>query len=245
MSNKIVENTKCEYVWYACYGSNINKERFMKYIEKCDDKTPPVENKPYYFENNIYFAKNSSIWDNGGKAFLDTTSKGHAYGRIYKITREQYETTKLLEGSDYKLKIDLGFIDGIPVYSFTDTEVDFKYRVPSYRYYNVILNGLKECYKEILDPKDIVLYMNLNTMPKDMYSVAKVIQKTNKPITIEEILKNIELDYDNTINAISWLEDQFIIVRSSVEGKNETFILNDGPSSKLLIEAMILAEELI
>ena len=25
-------------VWYACYGSNIYYERFMKYIENCDDK---------------------------------------------------------------------------------------------------------------------------------------------------------------------------------------------------------------
>lgn len=35
------------YVWYACYGSNISKMRFMDYINRCRDTTPPVEDRPY------------------------------------------------------------------------------------------------------------------------------------------------------------------------------------------------------
>ena len=43
-----------DYVWYACYGSNINYERFMYYINGdkkgkystingCEDKSEPIE----------------------------------------------------------------------------------------------------------------------------------------------------------------------------------------------------------
>jgi len=48
-----------DYVWYACYGSNINTQRFMLYIEGGEgnvegtllnedgarDKSPPVEER--------------------------------------------------------------------------------------------------------------------------------------------------------------------------------------------------------
>ena len=50
-----------DYVWYACYGSNINYNRFMYYIngdisEKystingCVDKSKPIEEKKYIFK---------------------------------------------------------------------------------------------------------------------------------------------------------------------------------------------------
>ena len=76
------------YVWYACYGSNINRERFMRYINRCSDTTPPVEDRPYEFKHPVFFAGHSSIWENKGTAFLDVWSEGDALGRIYKITEE-------------------------------------------------------------------------------------------------------------------------------------------------------------
>lgn len=66
--NKYGDHT---YVWYACYGSNINYDRFMKYIngderystsEGCDDKSLPLEERQYIFEHPIYFAGESRIW---------------------------------------------------------------------------------------------------------------------------------------------------------------------------------------
>ena len=86
--NKYNEN---EYVWYACYGSNINIDRLMIYIngdqngkfghvEGCSDKSKPLEAKPYIFNCSIYFAKHSNRW-NGGVAFLDYEHNGQSYGK--------------------------------------------------------------------------------------------------------------------------------------------------------------------
>ena len=41
------------YVWYACYGSNINRERFMRYINWCSDTTPPMEDRPWEAEDGL------------------------------------------------------------------------------------------------------------------------------------------------------------------------------------------------
>ena len=38
------EKTEDNYLWYASYGSNLNYNRFMDYINSCDDTTPPTTN---------------------------------------------------------------------------------------------------------------------------------------------------------------------------------------------------------
>ena len=142
---EIYEN---EYIWYACYGSNINRERFMKYIHGCNDSSAPVEEYPFEFPYNIYFAAESPRWDNKAVAFLDDTCEGHALGKIYKITREQYEDVKLQEGSKYTKKVEVGTVDGIPVYTFTDIQRRVDIGIPSDAYFNTILNGLIETYPD-------------------------------------------------------------------------------------------------
>ena len=136
-----------EYIWYACYGSNINRSRFMLYINKCGDKTPPMEDRPFEFDHPVFFAGKSSTWGGKGKAFLDMEKDGHALGRIYKITREQYADVKGNEGADYNREINLGELDGIPVVTFTCVNMP-KRSVPSPAYLDTILDGLKETYPE-------------------------------------------------------------------------------------------------
>ena len=62
-----------QYVWYACYGSNINYDRFMYYINGdingkfsefngCKDKSLPLEVKQYIFKHPVYFAGISKRW---------------------------------------------------------------------------------------------------------------------------------------------------------------------------------------
>ena len=138
------------YVWYACYGSNINRERFMRYINNCTDRTEPAEDKPYEFAHPVFFAGTSSIWEGKGKAFLDDTADGHAFGRIYKITDEQYREVKVYEGRDYTKKVELGMLEGIPVVTFTCRQKPEPERaVPSAEYLEVILSGLRETYPDI------------------------------------------------------------------------------------------------
>lgn len=138
---------RMNYVWYACYGSNINSSRFMNYIDRCADTTPPAEDRPYEFDHPVYFAGKSITWDGYGKAFLDNTAAGHAYGRIYKITREQYLQVKKKEGPDYTRKVELGEIDHIPVVTFTCARRPER-SVPSLPYLDTILEGLHETYPD-------------------------------------------------------------------------------------------------
>lgn len=138
-----------KYIWYACYGSNINRSRFIDYIEGCTDTTPPVDDRPFEFDHPVFFAGKSFRWGGKGKAFLDIEKNGHAFGRIYKITREQYDEVKRKEGSDYQRMVDLGELDGIPVVSFTNGNNPVPRRaVPSLEYLDTILDGLKETYPE-------------------------------------------------------------------------------------------------
>lgn len=154
--NNSLEETK--YIWYACYGSNVNYERFMKYINKCTDKTPPIADRPFVFQHNIYFAKASSYWG-GGKAFLDDTCPGKAFGRIYKITREQFMEVKGFEGKDYGKELKLGTVAGLPVYSFTDKQKNHPETIPSLKYFDTILSGLLECYEGIEEKMDLAKYL--------------------------------------------------------------------------------------
>jgi len=92
-----------EKVWYACYGSNLLKERFLCYIlggkpegakktyPGCRDKTLPVDNEDFYICSELYFAKESANWDNGGIAFIRTIFEPQAstLARIYLVTKGQ------------------------------------------------------------------------------------------------------------------------------------------------------------
>ncbi|AVR44657.1 hypothetical protein C7S20_04925 [Christiangramia fulva] len=93
------------HIWYACYGSNIRKARFLCYIqggtpsgavkffEGCKDKSEPVESRPFLIDRELYFAKESIAWNGGGIGFLKPKkeSKFPTYGRIYKITLGQFK----------------------------------------------------------------------------------------------------------------------------------------------------------
>lgn len=140
-----VAGTTDDYVWYACYGSNICRERFMRYIDRCQDQTPPAEDRPYEFVHPVFFAGESRTWNYKGKAFLDAESEGHAFGRVYRITRDQFLEVAYMEGSDYRNKILLGTMDGCQVVTFTCFNRPER-SVPSLEYLNVILKGLKETY---------------------------------------------------------------------------------------------------
>lgn len=192
-------------VWYACYGSNINRTRFMRYINRCDDTTPPSDDRPFEFAYNMYFAKSAVCWDRGGKAFLDLSKPGHAYGRIYRITGDQYEQVKYMEGSDYSQKVDLGIIDGIPVYTFTDTQTNADLKLPSYRYYEVIKNGLYDCWGTQLDKQEIRKYLNQCIMDDTTLKVAETIRTGTHCLTNQEIMNLTGYDRNMVHTAVQWL----------------------------------------
>lgn len=240
-------NQQKEYVWYACYGSNICRQRFMEYINRCDDNTPPVEDRPYEFDYDMYFAKKACIWDDGGKAFLDLSKPGHAYGRIYKVTKEQYEQIRMNEGSDYSYHVDLGMLDGIPVYTFTDTKTDNDRRLPSYRYYNVILQGLRECYEGILDGQKITQYLNHTVMCEEAYQIGKAVRENRHVMTTGELMERTGYDVDTVIDSIKWLVENGMLKQDGRSTQRITdldafFYTIDSPCARALINAMMEAE---
>ena len=151
-------------VWYAAYGSNISRERFMRYIERCTDRTAPREDRSFELPWDIYFAGKKKNWDNKGTAFLNDGKEGMALGRVYRITRKQFAEIQHMEGPDYTRKLALGMLEGIPVYTFTaknavsapkqnaaageNAQAVPEQNIPSAKYLQTILTGLREAYPE-------------------------------------------------------------------------------------------------
>ncbi len=153
--NEDIMNKKNDLVWYACYGSNINYERFLLYIKGgsknfygveisnkgCADTSRPLKDVLYEFNYPLYFAKPNNRWG-GGVAFLDTREKGHSYGRAYLVTKEQFKQIMLQEGNWYNVEVDLGHYEGYPIKTFTGFHQDIAQ--PSYSYHQTIKDGLTE-----------------------------------------------------------------------------------------------------
>jgi len=111
---------KNNYVWYSCYGSNLNEERFLCYIQGgkpknssreeigCKDKTLPLENRKYQLNRPLYFAKNSPHWNNGGSGFIGLypDKENYTLSRMYLITKEQFVDLVNQENSTTDIKID-------------------------------------------------------------------------------------------------------------------------------------------
>jgi len=192
-------------VWYACYGSNINKERFMRYIEGCSDKTPPRDERPYKFDNPIYFSNNSPSWDYKGVAFLNIYKSGKSYGKIYLITKEQFEEIKLQEGSNhnwYGKTVNLGFFDGIPVKAITKEERTSDV-IPSPRYIDVIKKGIQDTYPQLI-LSDIDVYLMKSYLNEYHVSVLKYLRSQAHGVAIKKIANNL---IHNVINIIRDLRE--------------------------------------
>lgn len=161
-----------KYVWYACYGSNLLRERFMYYIEGgecelngaaytgCTDKSEPIEDRPLTIPHEMYFGNRSSAWEGGGVAFLkpDKDEKATTLGRMYLITEEQYKEVQKQEGLWYKKGICLGSLNGVEIMTFTNSSIYFK-NLPRQKYIEVIEKGLKEAYPEMTQG-EIKSYLN-------------------------------------------------------------------------------------
>jgi hypothetical protein len=105
------EHAAVKLVWYASYGSNLKRERFMCYVKGgilpgsakrnkgCfRDKNDPIEFQQISLNYELYFAGQSGTWGNGGVAFLRGEG-GHTLGRMYLIIDEQFNDVVIQENS--------------------------------------------------------------------------------------------------------------------------------------------------
>jgi len=91
-----------ELVWYLSYGSNLNRDRFLKYLlggkpkgarrsyNGARLKELPRDDGPVVFEGQMYFGGQSSLWgDKVGVAYLRDGNEP-VLARKYLLTREQF-----------------------------------------------------------------------------------------------------------------------------------------------------------
>lgn len=88
-------------VWYAAYGSNMNRARFEFYLAGgrppgsarsypgCRDGALPGASVPVLMAGQVYFALESAAWT-GGMAFYDPGAAGVAAGRAYLMSLGQF-----------------------------------------------------------------------------------------------------------------------------------------------------------
>lgn len=184
-----------KYIWYASYGSNLWEERFLCYLlggspegtervyEGCLDKTLPLGSEKTIIKRQLYFARQSETWSQGGVAFIETSEdeSKQTYGRMYLITEDQFRDLVEQEiDTDEALTIDfksiekkgslvikedswygnilfLGLHDDFPIFTFTFQENSQPTTKPVPAYLKTIMNGLKESY--LLTNEQIVAYL--------------------------------------------------------------------------------------
>jgi hypothetical protein len=89
-------------LWYAAYGSNVNRDRFMEYIAGgtskfngarlpgCRRKDAPIRDYALAIQRELYFARMSDAWG-GAVAFVQPQpSRSQTLGRAYLISDDQF-----------------------------------------------------------------------------------------------------------------------------------------------------------
>lgn len=186
---------KKDLVWYCSYGSNILENRFHCYIEGgkpkgsntnydgCSDKNLPTESEETYIASEIYFAKKSRTWNNGGVAFIKNNfDETQTLAKMYLITARQFlevvqqeNNLKTLPKVDfvsliqmgstiipdikwYNKIIYLGQQNDYPIFTITHGDDDFaEVNKPDSAYLKIIIEGLKENFN--FNENDVVGYL--------------------------------------------------------------------------------------
>jgi hypothetical protein len=98
----------------------------------------------------LYFGNSSGAWGGGGVAFINPQwdSQQRTWGRMYLITKEQFEQIHIAEGAGpnwYGELLELGEADGYKIRTFTNAGIR-PANVPSDTYLEVMASGLRETY---------------------------------------------------------------------------------------------------
>lgn len=99
------------YVWYASYGSNLLRERFMKYILGgtmdgatfnqigCTDNSLPIRDEQIIIHHQLYFALEFAGWEGKGVCFIKQNNDPgtETLGRMYLVTEQQFKEIVMQE----------------------------------------------------------------------------------------------------------------------------------------------------
>ncbi|MGH3331712.1 MAG: histone deacetylase [Nocardioidaceae bacterium] len=96
-----IEESSSDLVWYAAYGSNLQMERFLCYLEGgCPagarrtylgsrNSAEPLATAPVSVTGEVFFAGESRVWT-GGIAAYDPEAPGKVAARGYLLTSDQF-----------------------------------------------------------------------------------------------------------------------------------------------------------
>jgi hypothetical protein len=88
-------------VWYASYGSNLSRDRFLCYLRGgrpegasrtypgARNQSPPQGDRALTLPGEMFFAWESPTWS-GGIAFYDAEAAGTTLARAYLLTEQQF-----------------------------------------------------------------------------------------------------------------------------------------------------------
>ena len=120
MDNPSERRTDPSLVWYASYGSNLDRDRFLAYLTGASlpesdrphtgarDPSEPVDDRSFTLPHQLFFAGSSQRWDGGGVAFIDRAVRGSSTNaRTYLITAEQFEDVFAQENRQEHVSLDL------------------------------------------------------------------------------------------------------------------------------------------
>jgi hypothetical protein len=119
-------------VWYAVYGSNLDRNRFKCYLagkapslgartpKKCPAGTKIAGDRKLVLNFELYFAREAQSWSDQGVAFVRNQSSASArtLGRRYLLTLAQFRHVAQEENGGYKTKpvhITKEMLSGPPV----------------------------------------------------------------------------------------------------------------------------------
>jgi len=169
-------------IWYASYGSNCLAARFEAYLtggrasgstrseRGARDPRGPAESAPFLIPRGVRFIGDSAKWGGGGVAFLDHRRERSAPGRIYLITRGQFDDIAAQESGRDRVALPLdelvpgevhvfgsrGYdallafepIEDVPVATFTSPQPpeDRPTSPPSAAYLGAVVRGIMEVH---------------------------------------------------------------------------------------------------
>lgn len=200
-------------VWYATYGSNVNKERFMNYIEGCSDTTPPQKERAIIIDHELYFANRSGRWEDRGVAFLDLGKEGKTYGKMYLITKEQFREIQRQEGPTWYDGVgNLGFKDGIAIKTLTHSTRFVDENSPCKAYFDIIKEGIRSTYPTLKD-EEIDAYLLGFCLGRDMVEVLLYLRKQQHGVRISKICNDLSKNEKSVIDSLSGLRELGLVVQ--------------------------------
>jgi hypothetical protein len=165
-------------LWYAAYGSTVNRDRFLEYIRGgvsrfsgvaypgCRNRQDPIRDYALAINRELYFARFSDPWG-GGIAFVrPEPSQSRTLGRAYLITEEQFVDVACQENGrrpgDREMKFHYAYAEQNPESYFSPTDPARPGGTGNLSYGRILLLGTRESWPVFTTTAEWPGYSDIN-----------------------------------------------------------------------------------